>query len=161
MHIHLRRVAFRRGEGDFVAFLHQGTNRNRQFVEIVAGAGIDLAIFQRQAATARNEHQDLSFCCHLVLLSEIQSVSRVLSLAGAHSWVPHSSQSHRDEWGMLPPLLRDQLGPRLDPRVAALTVSLIGALSNLDDVAVRIADIATYLPIFRYRLRDELGSPAL
>src|SRR5580698_1373384 len=65
MDIHLRRVAFGVGESDFVAFLHQGANRDRQFVEIVASAGINLAIFQRQAATARDQHQDFSFCCHL------------------------------------------------------------------------------------------------
>src|SRR5271155_3268778 len=80
MDIHLRRVAFGVGESDFVAFVHQGSNRNRQFVEIVASAGINLAIFQWQAVTARDQHQDLSFCCHFVLLSEIESVSRNLSL---------------------------------------------------------------------------------
>jgi hypothetical protein len=74
MDIHLRRVAFGVGESDFVAFLHQGANRNRQFVEIVAGAGINLAIFQGQAATARYQYQDFSFCCHFVFLSEIESV---------------------------------------------------------------------------------------
>src|SRR5580704_6962028 len=80
MHIHLRRVAFGVGESDFVAFLHQGANRNRQLVEIVASALINLAIFQWQAATARYQHQDFSFCCHFVLLSEFESVSRNLSL---------------------------------------------------------------------------------
>src|ERR1700685_2532398 len=80
MHIHLGRVAFGVGESDFVAFLHQGPNRNRQFVEIVASTGINLAIFQRQAVTARDQHQDFSFCCHFVLLSETKSVSRNLSV---------------------------------------------------------------------------------
>src|SRR5579859_316964 len=75
MHIHLGRVAFGVGEGDFVALLHQGANRNRQLVEIVAGAGVNLAIFQGQAATARDQYQDFSFCCHSVLLFEIESVS--------------------------------------------------------------------------------------
>jgi hypothetical protein len=54
MDIHLRRVAFGVGEGDFVALLHQGANRNRQFVEVVASAGINLAILQGQAVTARD-----------------------------------------------------------------------------------------------------------
>src|SRR5580698_8085592 len=83
MHIHLRRVAFGVGESDFVALLHQGANRNRQLVEIVASALINLAIFQWQAATARYQHQDFSFCCHFVLLSEFESVSRNLSLRRA------------------------------------------------------------------------------
>src|SRR5271165_1874103 len=68
MHIHLGRVAFGGGESDFVALLHQGANRNRQFVEIVASALVTSAIFQGQAATARDQYQDFSFCCHLVLL---------------------------------------------------------------------------------------------
>src|ERR1700677_171759 len=71
MHIHLGRVAFGVGESDLVALLHQGANRNRQFVEVVAGAGINLAILQGQTATARDQYQDLSFDCHFVLLSEI------------------------------------------------------------------------------------------
>src|ERR1700683_4346209 len=79
MDIHLRRVAFGVGESDFVALLHQGANRNRQFVEIVASAGINLAIFQWQAVTARDQHQDFSFCCHSVLLFEIESVSNMAS----------------------------------------------------------------------------------
>src|SRR5580698_846457 len=62
MDIQLRRVAFGVGESDFVAFLHQGANRNRQFIEIVASAGINLAIFQWQAVTARDQHQNFSFC---------------------------------------------------------------------------------------------------
>ena len=28
------------------------------------------------------------------------------SFPNAKSWVPHSSQSHRDEWDMLPPILK-------------------------------------------------------
>src|ERR1051326_2446567 len=42
---------------------------------------------------------------------------------------------------------------------AALTVSEVGALSYFDDIAVRIADVAAYLAVLRYRFRDELGSP--
>src|ERR1700688_3494696 len=83
MDIHFRRVSFGVGESDFVALLHQGANRNRQLVEIVASAGINLAIFQGQAVTARDQHQDFSFCCHFVLLSEIESVSRDLSLCSS------------------------------------------------------------------------------
>jgi len=41
----------------------------------------------------------------------------------------------------------------------ALAVSEIGALPDLDDIAVRIADVAAYLAILGDRLRDELGSP--
>src|ERR1700683_3557408 len=75
MHVHLRRVAFGVGEGDFVALLHEGANRNRQLVEIVASALINLAVFQGQAATARDQYQDFSFACHFVLLSEIGTKS--------------------------------------------------------------------------------------
>src|SRR5208282_317995 len=56
MEIQLRRVAFGVGESDFVALLHEGASRNRQLVEIVASAGIYLAIFQGQAMTARYQH---------------------------------------------------------------------------------------------------------
>ena len=41
-----------------------------------------------------------------------------------------------------------------------LTVDLVGALADFDDVTVRIADVATYLAVFGYRRRDELGSSA-
>jgi hypothetical protein len=40
----------------------------------------------------------------------------------------------------------------------ALTVRDVGALSDLDNIAVRIADIAAYLAILGYWFRDELGS---
>src|SRR5579872_4377303 len=40
-----------------------------------------------------------------------------------------------------------------------LTVCEVGALSDFDDVTVRIADVAAYLAVLRYRFRDELGSP--
>src|SRR5579863_1331364 len=42
----------------------------------------------------------------------------------------------------------------------ALTVGEVSALSDLNNVAVRIADIAADLAVLRNRLRDELGSPA-
>ena len=42
--------------------------------------------------------------------------------------------------------------------LAALTVDLVGALSDLDDITVRIADVAAYLAVFGYRFRDELRS---
>src|SRR5580704_2465595 len=93
MDIHLRRVAFGVGKSDFVAILHQGPNRNRQLVEIVASAGINLAIFQWQAVTARDQHQDFSFCCHFVLLSEFESVSRNLSLHSATQFARASASA--------------------------------------------------------------------
>src|ERR1700689_802341 len=40
----------------------------------------------------------------------------------------------------------------------ALTVSKVGALSDFDDIAVRIADVAAYLAVLGYGRRDELGS---
>ena len=46
------------------------------------------------------------------------------------------------------------------PSGEALTVFEVGALSDLDDVAVRIADVAANLAVLGYRLRDELGSSA-
>ena len=39
------------------------------------------------------------------------------------------------------------------------TGSKVGALSDLDDIAVRIADVAADLAVLGDRLRDELGSP--
>src|SRR5208283_3546701 len=39
----------------------------------------------------------------------------------------------------------------------ALTVCEIGALSDLDNVTVRVADVAAYLAVLGNRLRDELG----
>jgi hypothetical protein len=40
----------------------------------------------------------------------------------------------------------------------ALTVGEVGALSDFDDIAVRIADVTAYLAVFRYWFRDELRS---
>src|SRR5579872_5569368 len=40
----------------------------------------------------------------------------------------------------------------------ALTVFEIGALSNFDNITVRIADVAAYFAVLGDRLRDELGS---
>src|SRR5580704_6633427 len=129
MHIHLRRVASGGGEGDLVALLHQGANRNRQVVEVVAGAGINLAIFQWQTATARDQYQDFSFYCHFVLLSEIGTKTG-------------------DRRGV----------PFIETGGLASTVCEISALSDLDNVTVRIADVAANLTVLGYRLRDELGS---
>ena len=39
----------------------------------------------------------------------------------------------------------------------ALTVREIGALSDLDDITVRIADVTANLAVLGNRLRDELG----
>src|SRR5580704_5811224 len=47
MEIQLRRVALGVGESDLAAFLHQGTSRNRQLVQVIAGPAITPAIFQR------------------------------------------------------------------------------------------------------------------
>jgi len=38
------------------------------------------------------------------------------------------------------------------------TVHEVGALSDFDDIAVRIADVAAYLAVLRDRLREELRS---
>jgi len=43
-------------------------------------------------------------------------------------------------------------------RGRALTVGEVGALSDLDDIAVRIADVAAYLAVLGDRFCDELGS---
>src|SRR5579864_2236355 len=45
------------------------------------------------------------------------------------------------------------------PPAQLLTVGERSALSDLDNVAVRIADVAAYLAVFRYWFRDEFGSP--
>ena len=42
-----------------------------------------------------------------------------------------------------------------------LTVDKIRALSDLDNITVRIPDVAANLAVFRYRLRDELRSSTL
>src|SRR5436305_9834282 len=44
-------------------------------------------------------------------------------------------------------------------RSAFLTVREIGALPDLDDVTVGIADVAAYLAVVGYGLRDEFRSP--
>ena len=77
--IQLRSVAYRVGESDFVALAHQGADRNRQFVEIVAGTGINLAVFQGQAVTARDQHQNFSFCRHFALLFGIDESRRLIA----------------------------------------------------------------------------------
>ncbi len=43
-------------------------------------------------------------------------------------------------------------------RAAALTVGELGALSDLDNIAVRIADVAARLALFGYWFCDELRS---
>src|SRR5579862_5398240 len=56
---------------------------------------------------------------------------------------------------------RAEIRKRLNPHpiwTAALTVDLVGALSDFDDIAVRIADVAAYLAVLGYRRRDELGA---
>ncbi len=57
------------------------------------------------------------------------------------------------------------LGPRLldavdveTPPGRALTVLNVRALSDLDKITVRIADVAAYLAVLLHRLRDELGA---
>src|SRR5580698_1093286 len=47
MEIQLRRVALGVGESDLVAFLHEGADRNRQLIQVIAGTTITPAIFQR------------------------------------------------------------------------------------------------------------------
>jgi hypothetical protein len=42
----------------------------------------------------------------------------------------------------------------------ALTVDLIGALADFDDVAVGVADVAADLAVLRDRFGDELGASA-
>jgi hypothetical protein len=41
------------------------------------------------------------------------------------------------------------------------TLREVGALSDFDDIAVGIADVAAYLAVLGYRLGDELGSSTL
>ena len=43
----------------------------------------------------------------------------------------------------------------------ALTVNKVGALSDLDNVTVRIADVAAYLAVLGDRLGDEFGPSTL
>src|SRR3984893_14458496 len=177
MDIQLRRVAFGVGKSDFVAFLHQGPNRNRQFVEIVASAGINLAIFQWQAVTARDQYQDFSFCCHFVLLSEIESVSRNLSLyrptqfaralasaaivISSTRTASYSPKMKVNVMGSMPTASPKRLGRSpTSCSGRALAVLKRRALSDLDDVTVRIADVAANLAVLGYRRCEELGSSA-
>src|SRR5579862_7369847 len=46
MEIQLWRVALGVGESDLITFLHEGADRNRQLVQVIAGAAITPAIFQ-------------------------------------------------------------------------------------------------------------------
>jgi hypothetical protein len=50
-----------------------------------------------------------------------------------------------------------RLNPRSPPG-RPLTVREIGALSDLDNITVRIADVATNLAVFGNRFREELGT---
>ena len=63
--------------------------------------------------------------------------------------------------GKRPTSAKGRYGPR-DMRAPALgralTVLELGALSDLDNVTVRIADVAARLAVLRDRLGDELGS---
>ena len=43
----------------------------------------------------------------------------------------------------------------------ASTVLEVGALSDLDNISVRIADVAAYLAVLGDRWRDEFGSSTL
>src|ERR1700681_197399 len=57
----------------------------------------------------------------------------------------------------LTPSVFDVMGPVM--RVVSLTVRKVGALSDLDNITVRIADVAANLTVLGYRRRNELGSP--
>ena len=46
-------------------------------------------------------------------------------------------------------------------RVTTLAIGEIRALPHLDDVTVRVADVAPYLAVLFLRLGDELGSSTL
>src|SRR4029077_13753655 len=56
--------------------------------------------------------------------------------------------------------LADKLAESTSYPRQALTVLEGGALSDLDNVTVRIADVAANLAVLRDRRREELGSPA-
>ena len=49
---------------------------------------------------------------------------------------------------------------KIATRISSLTVREICALSNLDNIAVRVADVAAYLTVLWNRLGDELRSSA-
>jgi hypothetical protein len=55
----------------------------------------------------------------------------------------------------------NQCIPRKTELKANLTVSKVRTLSNLDNITIRIADIAADLAILRDRRRDKLRTPAL
>jgi hypothetical protein len=62
---------------------------------------------------------------------------------------------------VVPFLVEDELmrlGATDFSEARALTVRELGALSDLDDITVRIADVAAYLAVLGNRLRNELSS---
>jgi len=78
----------------------------------------------------------------------------------------HAMKLH--EWGTPIMGLNSGMGHpppelRLDSRIGrpASAVGKICALTNLDDVAVRIADVAADFAVFGERLGDEFGSSTL
>src|SRR5579862_4066856 len=71
------------------------------------------------------------------------------------SWIPEERPVCRyrtDEWRKLPGTMR-----KLFPRRAS-TVREVGALSDLDNISVRVADVAARLAVLGDRLCDELRS---
>jgi hypothetical protein len=62
-----------------------------------------------------------------------------------------TSRKEREKWG-------NRRGWLLSLSGRALTVGEVGALSDFDDIAVRIADVAAYLAVLGYGGRDEFGS---
>ena len=66
-----------------------------------------------------------------------------LRLAGCVTRIGHFSNYFPGDW-----------------RQVALTVGKVGALSDLDNITVRIADVAADLAVLGDRLCDELGSSA-
>ena len=75
----------------------------------------------------------------------------------------HYGKERGEAWGTPSEFLLDHVVGRA--RLSAvprppLTVRQVGALSNLDNVSVRIADVAAYLAVLGDRLREELRSSA-
>lgn len=74
-------------------------------------------------------------------------------------WISAFQDQERDKHPSVRPM--SQINAKALTNTAALTVRLICALSDLNDVPVRVADVATNLTVLGDWFRDELGPATL
>src|SRR3954447_1174336 len=105
---------------------------------------------------------DCFIVIHISLLSRSRSRYSVEPRATRNTWPGGHFHQVRKRVGFHFSLLSPRCAfalISLTP-VQGLTVCELGALPDLDNVTVRIADVAARLAILRDRLGDELGSSA-